>query len=131
MEVLKFNCKNTVETETMNRENISLAETGIMQQFSNVNITTVLFFCFMIRYFSISIENWRVYSLKDKWITGETNFKTFWEQNLSTIMRKYRKNFHVLRKQIYQILFLNLDKTMSILSSFHSYNAAIQCTVCK
>lgn len=57
MEVLKFNCKNTVETETMNRENISLAETGIMQQFSNVNITTVLFFCFMIRYFSISIEN--------------------------------------------------------------------------
>lgn len=131
MEVLKFNCKNTVETETMNRENISLAETGIMQQFSNVNITTVLFFCFTIRYFSISIENWRVYSLKDKWITGETNFKTFWEQNLSTIMRKYRKNFHVLRKQIYQILFLNLDKTMSILSSFHSYNAAIQCTVCK
>lgn len=131
MEVLKFNCKNTVETETMNRENISLAETGIMQQFSNVNITTVLFFCFTIRYFSISIENWRVYSLKDKWITGETNFKTFWEQNLSTIMRKYRKNFHVLRKQIYQILFLNLDKTMSIFSSFHSYNAAIQCTVCK
>jgi hypothetical protein len=57
MEVLKFNCKNTVETETMNRENISLAETGIMQQFSNVNITTVLFFCFTIRYFSISIEN--------------------------------------------------------------------------